>query len=406
MSEGRETATASVVVERFAAGGEGLARHADGRVVFVRGGLPGDHLEVRITDDRRQWLRGEVIGVDVAGPDRIVANCASRIAGCGGCDWGEVADSTQLEHKQAVVTEALRRTARIDAVPELGRSVSRTGYRSSIRVIGDREGTPAFRRGASDATVAGLGCEVAVEGLRDALAELHITPGLEVALRSSVSSGELTARWDHRAGSVAGLPPSAAVGDNARITERITGVDLMVSAASFFQSGPQAATLLVESIEAIAPEVVSADHLVDAYGGVGLFAATLGRSAGMVTMVESSRSAVADATVNLAPFGDRVSVVRSDVSNWRPDPTAPPVDVVIADPARTGLGRPGVGALVRCRPQVLVLVSCDPVAMARDVALLAAAGYGLEHAVVHDLFPGTHHVEVVSRFVLAGTIRT
>jgi tRNA/tmRNA/rRNA uracil-C5-methylase (TrmA/RlmC/RlmD family) len=59
---------------------------------------------------------------------------------------------------------------------------------------------------------------------------------------------------------------------------------------------------------------------------------------------------------------------------------------------------------MRCHPAVVVLVSCDPVAMARDASLLAAAGYQLERAEVHDLFPGTHHVEVVSRFVPAGTL--
>ena len=50
-------------------------------------------------------------------------------------------------------------------------------------------------------------------------------------------------------------------------------------------------------------------------------------------------------------------------------------------------------------PAVVGLVSCDPVSMARDAALLAEAGFRLELAIALDLFPGSHHVEVVSRFV-------
>ena len=48
---------------------------------------------------------------------------------------------------------------------------------------------------------------------------------------------------------------------------------------------------------------------------------------------------------------------------------------------------------------VIVLVSCDPVALARDAALLARQGYRHDGTEVLDLFPHTHHVEAVTRFV-------
>ena len=70
--------------------------------------------------------------------------------------------------------------------------------------------------------------------------------------------------------------------------------------------------------------------------------------------------------------------------------------VAVADPSRAGLGRAGADVLVRLSPPVLALVSCDPVAMARDVRLLADAGFTHVESVVVDLFPQTHHVEVVT----------
>jgi 23S rRNA (uracil1939-C5)-methyltransferase len=76
-------------------------------------------------------------------------------------------------------------------------------------------------------------------------------------------------------------------------------------------------------------------------------------------------------------------------------------DVAIADPARNGLGKPGAAAIVAARARVIVLVSCDPASLARDTTLLGAAGYRHEASVVLDLFPHTHHVETVTRFVLA-----
>ena len=68
----------------------------------------------------------------------------------------------------------------------------------------------------------------------------------------------------------------------------------------------------------------------------------------------------------------------SEVGRWKPTgKRARRVDVVVADPSRPGLGRPGVAALTALGAPRLVLVSCDPASLGRDVALLAAAGYRL-----------------------------
>ena len=102
-----------------------------------------------------------------------------------------------------------------------------------------------------------------------------------------------------------------------------------------------------------------------------------------------------DASVNLA--GRAATIVRGEVGAWRAGGER--VDVVIADPARSGLGKPGSAALAAAGAPVLVLVSCDPVSLARDAALLRRHGYRHERTEVLDLFPMTHHVEAVTRFV-------
>jgi tRNA/tmRNA/rRNA uracil-C5-methylase (TrmA/RlmC/RlmD family) len=136
---------------------------------------------------------------------------------------------------------------------------------------------------------------------------------------------------------------------------------------------------------------------VDAYAGVGLFAATLGdRWKVPVTAIESNPSALADARVNLAALDG--AVVAADVARWRPRRRDPRVEVMVADPPRPGLGRPGVEAVVASRTPRLVLVSCDPASLGRDTALLQRAGYQLASVALVDAFPDTFHVEVVSRF--------
>ena len=75
-----------------------------------------------------------------------------------------------------------------------------------------------------------------------------------------------------------------------------------------------------------------------------------------------------------------------------------PASLVVADPARAGLGRDSADVVAATGAERVVLVSCDPVAMARDAALLAAHGYRHSGSTVLDLFPHTPHVEVVTRF--------
>jgi 23S rRNA (uracil1939-C5)-methyltransferase len=105
---------------------------------------------------------------------------------------------------------------------------------------------------------------------------------------------------------------------------------------------------------------------------------------------------MADARVNLA--GTDTTLVTADVDRWRPSLAG----LVVADPARQGLGARAVERLAGTGGGRLVLVSCDAAALGRDAALLAARGFRLERATLVDLFPHTHHVEVVSRFDRVG----
>lgn len=383
--------------ERFVAGGESLAHDGDGRIVFVRGGVPGDDVEIESVEDKGDWSRAVVTAIRAPGPDRVEPPCARRREGCGGCDWQHLAVPAQLPAKLDIVRDAMRRTARLpDAEIHLGAAVPAEGYRTSIRVIGDADGRAAYRQDRSHDTVRASGCIIAHPTLRSIVDAVEVTPGLEVTLRTSVATGEVTARWDATKGDVVGLPPAVAVGADAVLFEEVAGRRLRVSAGSFFQSGPAAAELLVDAVRRAAPELAAADRVVDLYAGVGLFAACAAPDAAHVVTVETSRTAVADCRANLE--GRPARVEQGQAGRWRPDRDMD-VDVVVADPARSGLGKPGVGTVVESKAPVAVLVSCDPVAMARDTALLERHGYRHAGTEVLDVFPHTHHVECVTRYV-------
>lgn len=79
-----------------------------------------------------------------------------------------------------------------------------------------------------------------------------------------------------------------------------------------------------------------------------------------------------------------------------------PARVVVADPARPGLGGKAAARLAATGATRLILVSCDPASLGRDVSVLTGLGFEHGGSTLVDLFPHTPHVEVVTRFDRVG----
>jgi 23S rRNA (uracil1939-C5)-methyltransferase len=392
-----------------AAGGDGVGREPSGRVLFVSGALPGELVAVDLVDERRDHARAVVADVVEAAPARVPPPCPFVAAGCGGCGWQHVEVEAQRSLRLDIVTDALRRLGGVpEPVVDPGVPLATTGYRTTLRGVADTDGRVALRHHHSHDLVAVPGCLVAHPLVVEVLAEGRFPPGAEVTVRAGARTGERLVVVDEAGGGPSGgssdaddivVPDGArvvtgaelAAGKRAWLHEEVAGVRLRVSARSFFQAGPEGAEALVAAVGAAAGEIADGARLADLYGGVGLFAATVGRGA-RIELVEASASAAADARINLRGLAGRA--VRSDVATWRPRR----MDVVVADPPRVGLGRTGVRAVAATRAPRLVLVSCDAAALGRDARLLRGAGYRLVSSTLVDVFPHTPHVEVVSSF--------
>jgi 23S rRNA (uracil1939-C5)-methyltransferase len=387
----------------MAAGGAALARDADGRVVFVEGALPGERVLARLTEAKKDFARAVAVEILDPSPDRVAPPCAALAAGCGGCTWQHVAAEAQLCLKADIVVDALRRIGRLadpprpEAAPLPGRPL-----RTTARLAVTEDGRAGHRPHGGGAAVMTDACQAA-HPLLDELIVTGRYPGAdEVLLRIGVASGERVARVSKGACDIR-VPADVRVvreGDRrqAFVHEEVGGRRFRVNVDSFFQPGPVAAAGLVTAVSAAVGDALP-EHglLVDAYAGVGLFGSVLGAERGArVVAIESHRAAEADARANLADLDARV--VGSPVGRWEPRGRESHADVMVADPARPGLGRPGAGAVVASGAGRLALVSCDPASLARDTLLLGHAGYHLVSVALVDAFPDTFHVETVSRF--------
>ena len=388
-----------VELERFVAGGVALGREAGGRVVLAEGGLPGESVLVELTVDKTTLARGSVVRLDDSAPGRVAPPCPEVAAGCGGCDLQHADLELQRELKVEVVRDALARIGQLREVPiEAGEHLTGESYRTVLRCAVDGERAGLRRRRSNQVHVLD-GCLVAHPAIERILAEARFPGAEQVTIRVGARTGDELVLIEPRVGD--GVVPAGTrvvgadeldAGSQAHIHELVGRRRLRISADSFFQARPDGAEALVRAVRrALGDFDPRSTRLADLYGGVGLFSAVLGATGGV--LVERSESAASDAEHNLSELGTRV--VRCAVEDWDPEP----IDAVVADPSRVGLGPGAADVLVATGAARIALVSCDPAALARDARLLVDRGYAVVGVELVDMFPHTHHIEAVTTLV-------
>jgi 23S rRNA (uracil1939-C5)-methyltransferase len=391
----RPERTIDIRVDKVVAEGDGLGRDATGKVVFVEGALPGELVTARIVSESKDYARAVVSDIREPNDRRVDPECPYVSAGCGGCDLQHADEDLQIDIKKGIVIESLERLGRVRApdvrVVRQPRSMRRLRTTVRVAAVGDSVG---FRRRRSREVVPIDSCLVAHPRINEIIHGLRLAPEAEAVVRVG-SDGEDRVVWVEPSVDLLASVESVRTGPTGKIHETVAGVEFTVSAASFFQSSPGAAEALVDAVRRAAGEIEtwSDGPVIDAYGGVGLFAATVVPRTRHVVLIEANPSSCADARVNLRHHD--VDIFEGLVEDW----SARPASVVIADPARDGLRAEAVRTLTSCQPGVFVLVSCDPASLGRDAKLLEESGYSLEYSEVLDVFPHTHHVETVSRFI-------
>lgn len=374
------------MIDELAAGGDGVGRADDGRVVFVPFTAPGDRVRVRVDRDQRRFLRAHVVELLVAGSGRTDPVCAV-FGSCGGCAWQHVGYDEQVAAKRRIVEDAF---ARIAGVRGLGPvaitpSPSPYGYRSRARVLvaGGRVG---FRRRHSHALCATRHCPI-------------LTPPLQAELANLADAKPEDGEWElfgDESGTRATRLPAPPGGGRMPLSQQFAAVG--VSPGVFAQGN---AGLLGRLAAAVHEAAGRGGLAFDLYAGAGFLTLGLARRFERVLALESDAAAVADLVANLRSadcasvevIGQslEVALAEGSLAGLRPD-------VVVLDPPRAGLPEGAADALVDLAPERIVYLSCDPATQARDAGYLIGGGYDLERVEAFDLFPQTPHVESLAVF--------
>ena len=370
--------------------GEAMAE-AEGKPIFVFGGIPGEEVTAEIIGERKNYVAAEVVEVLSPSAHRVQPPCP-YFGTCTGCQWQHIAYPQQLELKRQQVVDALERVGGItgaEVLPTLP-SPKEFGYRNHARfTVGRREGVLGFMHREKRRFVEVQQCLIMDPWINEAMRQLkgHCSETSQLAVRYGTQSGSYLIQPTLKD------PTLGLTTGQKRYTETVKGLSFRVASPSFFQVNTLQAERMADLVrDALA--LSGKETVVDAYAGVGTFAALLAPFAGRVLAIEESSSAIEDAQVNLEPFNN-VTIIKGKTEELLGQ-LGSQIDAVVLDPPRVGCQREALDALARLSPARVAYVSCDPESLARDLKLLCIGPFQVERVQPLDMFPQTYHVEAVA----------
>jgi 23S rRNA (uracil1939-C5)-methyltransferase len=387
----------NVVVEKLVYGGDGLAR-VDGQVLLAPFVLPGETVRVQPGSTKGGVLRGRTVEVLEPSPQRVKPGC-SYFGRCGGCHYQHASYEFQLEQKQAILRETLRRVGRISWDGEIGiLSGEPWDYRNRVQLHFDGREV-GYQRAGSHTLQPIDHCPISSPLIKQAIEKISwavkqsqwpefvrtlemFSNEQQIQLTVQDSTRPVAARFFTWCGT---FLPLAGPGP---LPYEAAGHTFGIGPGSFFQVNRFLVDVLVD-------EVIGSregNSALDLYAGVGLFSLPLAKRFGRVQAVERGRSAFNDLVRNSAE-AENVHPEHAESEAFLQSTTEPP-DLVIADPPRAGLDKAMTTEILRLRPRDFVLVSCDPATLSRDLATLVE-GFEIARLTLVDLFPQTYHFETV-----------
>ncbi len=408
--------------------GNGITKQ-DGCVVFCLGAVDGDIVEAEITQVKKNYKIAKVLNIEKGSEHRCANDCA-HFGECGGCLLRHISYEHEVEIKKQSVESALRRGGLGEVKVDDVICGENDGYRNKVVFHFNENGDLGYMNEGKHSVIKIDKCLLCPElfneitsfsenALRDKsdeltyffirsnhdLSEINVVIGAKKGKRVDLSefADQLMEKFPAIVGVLCGEGEHPEENNDFKVIKGVPyvvtdfcGLEVKVSAASFFQVNYKVAELLCTKVAQLAcpmPGEFGAD-LYCGTGTLGLVTASMFEGS-FITGVEINEKAVADAKENAANNGlTNIGYYSGDSADFVKSSYGA-IDFAIIDPPRAGCSDRMIKDLIRLKPQRIVCVSCDPNTLARDLKKLTDNGYGIKHTVMCDLFPRTKHVETI-----------
>lgn len=428
--------------------GEGVAR-LDGKVVFVPHTLKGEHVRIRLTEIRKDYLRAQCIKVLTPSENRKKPECPYYFK-CGGCDLMHV---TKNAAKQIKLDEFKKNIAKIAGISlsnvKFIDSDITFGYRNKVQFpFGIKEGNIVIGYYAANShnvipiencmlngswankiacdflayanaeklsvydekTGKGLLRHLIMRNINGKISVVIVINGDKIPnIDKFTTSADISLFYSinrKNTNVIMGDKTICLRGDLTIDTE-ICGVKIKLSPDAFMQINDN----VRDKLYAVAlSELDGYRTLIDLYSGIGITTNLLAQKCNAVYSIEIVPTA-ADNASNMAKlngYDDKITIICGDAAIELPNLVAEFKRntanaecnnfAVLIDPPRKGCDRKVIEAIAAVRPEKIVYISCNHATLARDVKILqelTESSYALDSSTLFDMFPNTHHVEAL-----------
>ena len=395
-------------------GGFALAR-GNGSILLIRNAIPGETVEARIEEKKKDFAFADTVRVVAASPDRTEPACPV-FEECGGCQLQYIAYPRQVSIKEEILLDCMCRIAKKEVLLsgafvgdspwnyrrraqfKLGKGAMGF-FREKTREVVDFDECPLMKKEVNDLFSKAREVYKTSQGLFDGISDLHISYGSEGLALLKATSKISMARWNQIGMLLldAGFEGVCGVSEKGKtvtfgsefVSLDLDGLKYTISPQSFFQSHWDLNRTVVRFLrETLQP--LRKKRVIDLYAGGGNFSLPIAFDGADVYAVEENPFAIEDGKRNAAANGIRnCRFIECSAERLKVCDT---VDILVVDPPRAGLTNTALDKILFVEPERIAYISCNPSTMARDIKKLLGQ-YEIESMRIIDFFPQTYHIE-------------
>ena len=403
-------------IEKNVYGGYGIGYHNE-KVVFVTNAIKGDRVEAIITLSKKNHSFAKIKKIITKSEIRETPSC-ENFDNCGGCSYLNMNYEEELLIKKNIIIDQLTRIGKlkIEEIPEIETiSENRLNYRSHAS-IKFKDGKAGFYRRETNYFIpfTDSGCSLLHPDLNKLLMSnklIHINMEINKWLNKTFSIKN-PLNWNCPSCDTGILIVDSEKDNNVKIamtsennvisilsknkivSEKINGITYQRNILNFFQSNRYLRKKMLDKVV----EIIKKDDqktFIDIGSGVGFFTLQLSKYFKKGLGFEIDNESVSWAKKN-ALANNIKNIKFSAKPSSQIHPTREKSDILIADPPRAGLDKKTRKTIGAISPEQIIYVSCNPSTYSRDIADFIKIGYKLKNLTFIDMFPGTHHIELIS----------
>lgn len=391
-----------VKIDKLSHDFRGIAR-IDDKVTFVSNTLPGEVVNIKLTDSKKSINEGEVITYIEISDDRVEARCPYYDL-CGGCDTSYIKYDKSLEYKKDIVIDIMKRYAKIDVNPDIIYDGNVYGYRNKISLKVNNGSLALVREGTCELVNINK-CLLVNDNINKVIEILSgtylpftdevIIKGADeimVIVNGDIDSEKLINTLKDYASSI--VLNDKVIYGSEYVKIRVGEYSYAVYPKSFFQVNTGMIEKLYDKVREYAG---TGKKLLDLYCGAGTIGIYLASNFDNVYGIEVNSDAVRGANLNKEI--NKIENISFECKKAN-EIVNIEADTVVVDPPRAGLDKVTVNKLLTSNVKKIVYVSCNPITLSRDINLLKNK-YEVEDMTLFDMFPNTRHVECICLFKLS-----